>query len=122
MATDYLAAARDAAKDADEYVIGAQGPYLARVQAFATLAVADALGRLADTATSVDLPSGAEDTDEDARQVSPEQIEHLAHRVCQQGGHIPNRDRSTPGSCDFHRTRALEYAALLGLGVEVRRG
>ena len=30
-------------------------------------------------------------------------VDRLAYVVCQTGGHIPNRDRSLPGSCDFHR-------------------
>ena len=37
--------------------------------------------------------------------------------VCQHGGHIPNRDRALPGSCDFHRRMATEYVAALGIEV-----
>ena len=36
-------------------------------------------------------------------------VDILAPVVCHRGGHIPNRDRSLPGSCNFHRTEALNY-------------
>lgn len=36
-------------------------------------------------------------------------LDALAEVVCHTGGHIPNRDRSLPGSCDFHRRMAAGY-------------
>jgi hypothetical protein len=45
--------------------------------------------------------------------VQVENMEALAVMVCQTGGHIPNRDRSLPGSCDFHRRLAERYVAAL---------
>lgn len=37
----------------------------------------------------------------------------IAYRMCQRGGHIPNRDRSLPDACDFHYREALALAELL---------
>lgn len=47
--------------------------------------------------------------------VDDEQVDALAYQVCQKGGHIPNRDRSLPGSCVFHRQMAEGYVETLGL-------
>lgn len=46
-------------------------------------------------------------------------LDALATAVCQLGGHIPNRDRSLPGSCDFHRRMAWAYVSIID---GVRRG
>ncbi|MBW9094623.1 hypothetical protein JNB62_13080 [Microbacterium jejuense] len=37
----------------------------------------------------------------------------IAYRMCQRGGHIPNRDRTLPDACDFHYSEALALAALI---------
>lgn len=50
--------------------------------------------------------------------VTTERLDALAHMVCQRGGHIPNRDRSLPGSCGFHARMAIEFAAALGIEVQ----
>lgn len=48
----------------------------------------------------------------------------IAYRICQRGGHIPNRDRSLPDACDFHYREALALADLIGpiLSTEDRFG
>jgi len=39
-------------------------------------------------------------------------VDAVAAGVCSTGGHLPNRDRSLPGSCDFHRRMAAAYLRL----------
>jgi len=40
-------------------------------------------------------------------------LDRLAEAVCHTGGHIPPRDRSIPGSCEFHRRLSWAYVRII---------